>query len=275
METERIRVESAGDASMHLFEPNWVEHLMWFLCKCIWCTDSPRVSANSQLAVPKLRLVSIKRPKLEIAIPSEVESEWTFPSPRNAQKQRIFVGAGANDLSIGVLPYRKKLIGTQQEHWHAVRTPSPRLCLADGNGYRCPDSVAALVTDVGGTPQSVRVGDDLGDVHIIGLVRPVCLEDGGDAIARMLAVLALSRHTLRHLTELARVEEDVVCQAREKRIDVVARDAMATTGADKHEKPTRERTSGRFADPRWWGRRHREWIAVARGARGSATFRRP
>jgi len=249
---------------------------MWFFCKCMGCTDSPRVSAKSQLAVSKLRLVSIKRPKLEIAIPSEVESEWTFPSPRNAQKQRIFVGADANDLSIGVLPYRKKLIGAPQERWHAVRTPSLRLLLDDGYVYRRPELVAALVTEVGGTPRSVLACDDLGDVHIIGLVRPVCPEDGGDAIARMLAVPALSRHTLHNLTELARVfEEDVVCHVREQRIDVVARDATATPGADKHETPTRECTSGRSADPRWWVRLRREWIAVARGVRRAATFGRP
>jgi len=46
---------------------------------------------------------------LQVLVPGDMISEWVVPSPRNARKQRMSIGAKADDTSIEVLPYKTNM----------------------------------------------------------------------------------------------------------------------------------------------------------------------
>lgn len=104
---------------MRIFQVDWYKKLLLLFEKCMGHKDP--VLGILQRDTPKLNM----KHTLRIDIPDDIPSEWTFPSPRNAQKQRIFVGANANDTSIGVLPYITKMgpHTNTPERWHVIRTP--------------------------------------------------------------------------------------------------------------------------------------------------------
>ena len=115
---------------MHIFKFDWYKKLLLLFEKCMGHKDPVLGMVKPTSTVPRF-ILQRDTPKLHmkhtlrIDIPDDIPSEWTFPSPRNAQKQRIFVGANANDTSIGVLPYITKMgpHPNTPERWHVIRTP--------------------------------------------------------------------------------------------------------------------------------------------------------
>ena len=103
-----------------MHKPNWVAQLFAVFAKCFGHIDA----AIRSMRLGRITQKQKTRTNLTVSVPGEFESDWTIPSPRNAQKQRIFVGADPNDISFRVLPYMTKMSYQTTERWHhTIRTP--------------------------------------------------------------------------------------------------------------------------------------------------------
>ena len=112
---------------------NWnVRNTVRPLLTCLWVRGviswfrnlRERVFTQAQSYNPHAKTRLQKIVKLQITVPQDIESEWTFPSPLTAQKQRIFAGAHPFDTSILVLPYINKMGLDLSAPWKSIRTPS-------------------------------------------------------------------------------------------------------------------------------------------------------
>lgn len=95
-----------------MFGLHWVAKIIVIVTKCIGRIDASMKSVRRKHTNPTTKI----GPNLKITIPAEIESDWTFPSPRNAQKQRKLTGADANDISVRVLPYLTQM-GNNTTDW--------------------------------------------------------------------------------------------------------------------------------------------------------------
>lgn len=95
--------------------------------ECLWCRNVVSWFRNlhRRLFVRIKSLSVCRRPvvNLQIVVPDDILSDWTFPSPRDAQKQRSFAGAHPFDASVCVLPYRTKIGEFSPSRWQSIRTP--------------------------------------------------------------------------------------------------------------------------------------------------------